>query len=121
MVKSLVMKCQTCEPGIILNSCRYYGCGVISPDDLEGLAVLDLGCGAGMDCFVLSKLVGLAGFVTGVDCTEEQVSDILKITRDHFFHFFSDFYELWHSVMSICLLTEVKQQWAALVLAWVTV
>ena len=33
----------------------------------------------------------------------------------------SDFHELWHRVMTICLLTEVKRQWALLVLAWVTV
>ena len=28
---------------------------------------------------------------------------------------------LWHRVMTICLLTEVKRQWAMLVLGWVTV
>ena len=33
--------------------------------------------------------------------------------RDHF-------YESWHSVRRICLFTEVKQQWATLVLRWVT-
>ena len=32
-----------------------------------------------------------------------------------------DFHQLWRSMMSICLLTEVKQQWATLVLGWVTV
>ena len=32
-----------------------------------------------------------------------------------------DFHELWLSVMIICLLTEVKRQWATLVLGWVTV
>ena len=32
-----------------------------------------------------------------------------------------DFHELWRSMMSICLLTEVKRQWATLVLGWVTV
>ena len=31
-----------------------------------------------------------------------------------------DFYEFWSSVMSICLLTEVKQQFATFVLTWVT-
>ena len=31
-----------------------------------------------------------------------------------------DFRELRHSVMSICLFTEVKQQWAAVVMGWVT-
>ena len=40
-----------------------------------------------------------------------------------FFHFSlsPDFYELWRSVMSISLLTEVKGQWAMLVLGTVTV
>ena len=42
-----------------------------------------------------------------------------------FFHTYvllaSDFHELWHRVRSISLLTEVKQQWAMLVLGWVTV
>ena len=33
----------------------------------------------------------------------------------------SDFHELWHRVMTISLLTEVKWQWAMLVLGWVTV
>lgn len=37
------------------------------------MSVLDFGSGAGRDCFVLSKLVGKDGFVTGVDMTEEQV------------------------------------------------
>ena len=31
------------------------------------------------------------------------------------------FHELWRSMMSICLFTEVKLQWATLVLGWVTV
>ena len=33
----------------------------------------------------------------------------------------SDLQELWHRAMAICLLTEVKRQWAMLVLGWVTV
>ena len=45
-------------------------------------------------------------------------------SRNHFFfvsYFWSpDFHELRHSVMSACLLTEVKHQWAMLVLGWVT-
>ena len=31
-----------------------------------------------------------------------------------------DFHELWWSEMSTGLITEVKRQWAALVLGWVT-
>ena len=52
---------------------RFYGCGLVIPEDLEGLDVLDLGSGAGQDCFVLSKLVGESGSVTGVAMTDEQV------------------------------------------------
>lgn len=35
--------------------------------------MVDFGSGAGRDCFILSKLVGPDGFVTGVDMTLEQV------------------------------------------------
>lgn len=55
-------------------SARYYGCGLVAPDALEGASVLDLGCGTGQDCFVLSALVGESGTVTGVDMTDEQLS-----------------------------------------------
>ena len=54
-------------------SSRYYGCGLVIPEALEGLRVLDLGCGAGRDVFLLSRLVGAAGHVTGVDMTLEQL------------------------------------------------
>ena len=53
---------------------RNYGCGVVYPEALEGCRVLDLGSGAGLDCFILSKLVGEAGHVTGIDMTPEQVN-----------------------------------------------
>ncbi len=54
---------------------KYYGCGLcLPPDDLNGLHVLDLGCGSGRDCFILSQLVGASGRVTGVDMTEEQLA-----------------------------------------------
>ena len=40
-----------------------------------------------------------------------------RTSRDFFSFFLSpDFHELWHSVMTTSLITEVKQQWAALVL-----
>lgn len=58
---------------------RYYGCGLVLPELLEGLTVLDLGCGAGRDVYVLSKLVGEQGSVIGVDMTEEQ----LAVARQH--------------------------------------
>jgi len=60
-------------------SSRYYGCGLVIPEALEGLRVLDLGCGAGRDVYLLSRLVGAAGHVTGVDMTLEQ----LQVARAH--------------------------------------
>ena len=56
---------------------KYYGCGLVIPDCLSGLSILDLGCGSGRDCYILSQLVGENGSVTGVDMTEEQ----LKIAK----------------------------------------
>jgi arsenite methyltransferase len=51
------------------------GCG--NPTALgslkEGDVVLDLGSGAGFDCFLAAKKVGASGKVIGVDMTEEMV------------------------------------------------
>ena len=58
---------------------RFYGCGSPIPPALEGAHVLDLGCGAGRDCYVLSQLVGREGSVIGVDMTPSQ----LAIARAH--------------------------------------
>lgn len=58
---------------------RYYGCGSPLPPALEGATVLDLGCGSGRDCYVLSRLVGAQGRVIGVDMTPEQ----LEVARRH--------------------------------------
>ena len=52
---------------------HYYGCGLVIPDELEGLTCLDLGCGAGHDVYILSKLVGENGKVFGVDMTKQQL------------------------------------------------
>lgn len=52
---------------------RYYGCGLIVPPLLTGLTVLDLGCGAGRDVYLLSQMVGKQGRVIGVDMTEAQL------------------------------------------------
>ncbi|CAD5126206.1 DgyrCDS14376 [Dimorphilus gyrociliatus] len=60
---------------------RYFGCGITLPPALEGCSVLDLGCGAGRDCFCLSKLVGPNGRVTGIDMTPELL-DIAKKNVD---------------------------------------
>lgn len=61
---------------------RYYGCGLVAPDLLEGLRVLDLGCGAGRDVYLLSRLVGEAGEVVGVDMTAEQLA-VAERHRDY--------------------------------------
>jgi len=33
---------------------RYYGCGLVCPPLLEGLRILDLGCGSGRDVYALA-------------------------------------------------------------------
>ncbi len=53
---------------------KFYGCGSPIPPFLEGLTVLDLGCGTGRDSYIISQLVGETGRVIGVDMTEEQLS-----------------------------------------------
>ena len=53
---------------------RYYGCGLVAPQLMHGLSVLDLGCGAGRDAYVLSAMVGEQGRIVGVDMTEEQLA-----------------------------------------------
>lgn len=58
---------------------RYYGCGLVAPAALEGMRILDLGCGAGRDVYLLSALAGESGEVVGVDMTDEQ----LAVARRH--------------------------------------
>ena len=53
---------------------RYYGCGLIAPDALHGMRILDLGCGAGRDVYALSALAGETGAGIGVDMTDEQLA-----------------------------------------------
>ena len=52
-----------------------YGCGdPITLASLQpGQTVLDLGSGAGLDCFFAAKKVGAAGHVIGVDMTPEMI------------------------------------------------
>ncbi|MDX1803653.1 MAG: methyltransferase domain-containing protein, partial [Alcanivorax sp.] len=58
---------------------RYYGCGLVAPEHLEGMRILDLGSGSGRDVYLLSALVGESGEVVGVDMTDEQ----LAVARRH--------------------------------------
>lgn len=53
---------------------RYYGCGLVLPEQLQGLKILDLGCGAGRDVYALSAMVGEDGEVVGLDMTDEQLA-----------------------------------------------
>lgn len=53
---------------------RYYGCGLVAPEQLEGMRILDLGSGSGRDVYLLSALVGEHGEVVGVDMTDEQLA-----------------------------------------------
>ncbi|PFX25705.1 Arsenite methyltransferase [Stylophora pistillata] len=62
---------------------KFYGCGLVAPEALDGMKILDLGSGSGQDCFVLSKLVGEHGHVTGVDMTKEQVDVANKYVEYH--------------------------------------
>ena len=62
---------------------RYYGCGLVVPEALEGTSVLDLGCGAGRDVYTLSRLVGSEGQVVGVDMTVEQLAVARKYRDWH--------------------------------------
>ncbi len=64
------------HPGV---KARYYGCGLVAPQAIEGCHILDLGSGSGQDAYILAQLVGEAGSVTGVDATPEQ----LAVAREH--------------------------------------
>ena len=57
---------------------QYYGCGLVVPEALLDCKCLDLGCGCGRDCFILSQLVGENGAVVGIDMTDSQ----LQVARD---------------------------------------
>ncbi|XP_076001419.1 arsenite methyltransferase isoform X2 [Genypterus blacodes] len=61
---------------------RYYGCGLVVPECLEGCRILDLGSGSGRDCYMLSQLVSEGGHVTGIDMTEDQL-DVARMYLDY--------------------------------------
>jgi len=60
------------------------GCGnpaalaAIEPGDV----VLDLGSGAGIDCFLAAKMTGQSGMVMGVDMTPEMIAQARKIAAE---------------------------------------
>ena len=49
----------------------------------EGDTVLDLGSGAGFDCFLASKKVGKTGKVIGLDMTEEMIAKARILAKEH--------------------------------------
>jgi len=49
----------------------------------EGDIVLDLGSGAGFDCFLASKKVGKTGKVIGLDMTEEMIAKARILAKEH--------------------------------------
>lgn len=63
------------------------GCG--NPTALgeikEGDIVLDLGSGAGFDCFLAAKKVGKSGKIIGVDMTEEMINKSREIAKKNCF------------------------------------
>lgn len=48
----------------------------------EGERVVDLGSGAGMDCFICAAKVGAKGHVIGVDMTPEMLSKARKAVKE---------------------------------------
>jgi arsenite methyltransferase len=49
----------------------------------EGDTVLDLGSGAGFDCFLASKKVGRTGKVIGLDMTDEMIAKARILAKEH--------------------------------------
>jgi radical SAM protein with 4Fe4S-binding SPASM domain len=54
---------------------RFYGCGspVSAAAPREGETLVDLGSGAGIDCFIAARRVGAGGRVIGVDMTDQML------------------------------------------------
>lgn len=60
---------------------RFYGCGspTIIAKVSEGETMVDLGTGAGIDCFIAAKKVGSMGKIYGIDMTDE----MLKVANEN--------------------------------------
>jgi arsenite methyltransferase len=60
-------------------------CGVGNPFTLgpiyEGEAILDIGCGAGVDSIIAAKLTGPSGAVTGIDLVPEMLAGARENAR----------------------------------------
>ncbi|CAG5130322.1 unnamed protein product [Candidula unifasciata] len=53
---------------------RYYGSGIVVPENIKGARILDIGCGSGSLVFILANLVGPKGYVVGIDVCPSQIS-----------------------------------------------
>jgi radical SAM protein with 4Fe4S-binding SPASM domain len=55
---------------------RFYGCGspVSAAAPIPGETLVDLGSGAGIDCFIAARRVGSAGRVFGIDMTDQMLA-----------------------------------------------
>ncbi len=62
---------------------KFYGCGLIIPEAIEGTHILDLGSGSGRDSFILASLAGKTGRVVGVDMTIEQIEVAQRHKKYH--------------------------------------
>jgi MoaA/NifB/PqqE/SkfB family radical SAM enzyme/SAM-dependent methyltransferase len=63
---------------------RSYGCGspVLDADPRAGETVVDLGCGAGLECAIAARAVGATGRVIGVDMLEPMI-ELTRRTAAH--------------------------------------
>lgn len=61
------------------------GCGnpQLIAEIMENETVIDLGSGAGFDCFLASEKVGPKGYVIGVDMTPEMINKSRTLSRKH--------------------------------------
>jgi arsenite methyltransferase len=77
------------EQDIIAHPEANLGLGCGNPTALgeikEGMVVLDLGSGAGFDCFLAAKKVGASGKVIGVDMTEKMIKKATENAKKYRF------------------------------------
>ena len=91
----------------------------------HGVKIISPGCGvrASLMLFPLFSMIFSIIFLSARQ--DLMRLPLLEITFFHFFFlsfFLSlDFLKLWHSARSTCFITEVKQQWATLVLGWIAI